>query len=71
MNNRTIRQVCSDHPSVFLSGQRGYKLVEHASDSEINEAIAFLLSQVKHMAERAKGLECALRDRDGQRRLFG
>jgi hypothetical protein len=67
MENRMIRAVCQAEPDQFLSSQKGYKLVRYASDEEINESIADLMSRAKHMSERARGLERALTERQGQK----
>lgn len=70
MEHRTIRAICAEFPTEFLSGQKGYKLVRYATAYEINMAVLDLRSRIKHLRDRAVALERAGLSRGGQRQLF-
>mgnify|MGYP001815685114 CR=1 FL=1 len=56
MENRMIRHLCQVFPGDFISSQRGYKLLEKATDAEIDEAVADLQSRMGHMRARIAGM---------------
>ncbi len=63
MPSRMIRAVCSAYPHKFLSTQAGYKRVDCALNSEIENAIADLKSRCGHLTRRYTALEKVLRER--------
>lgn len=60
---RWLRQ-CASASEWIISGQRGYKHIDHATLDEINHAANWLESQAKKMSDRA----CTLR-RNSHRKL--
>ncbi len=52
LNDRDIRELASAS-QWLISGQKGYKHIEHATGEEIHHAAAWLESQAKKMSERA------------------
>ncbi len=63
-SKRWLRELAS--ASVWiLSGQKGYKHIEHASAEEIHHAASWLESQAKKMADRAGAL------RHNAHKIFG
>ncbi len=59
MNGRMIRAACSEQPGRFMSGQKGYMLVEFATIREIEMSVADLRSRSSHLKRRADALENA------------
>jgi hypothetical protein len=52
-NDRLIRRLADLSDGQIISGQYGYKLTRFATNEEIDHAEAWLLSQAKHMQQRA------------------
>lgn len=63
VGDRDIRALASASPWI-ISGQKGYKHLEHASPEEVDHAANWLESQAKKMSERA----CLIR-RNAHRRI--
>ncbi|MEY4387200.1 MAG: hypothetical protein RLY20_2483 [Verrucomicrobiota bacterium] len=63
-NERVLRQIASDSSGAVLSGQRGYRLTKSATIEEIDHAERWLLSQARHMTDRARQIRIA-RNRSG------
>ena len=63
-NRRWLRELASASAWI-LSGQKGYKHIEHASAEEINHAANWLESQAKKMADRAGAI------RHNAHKIFG
>ncbi len=63
MASRMVRAVCSAYPDRFLSTQAGYKRVDCALNSEIENAIADLKSRCGHLTRRYTALERVLKSR--------
>ncbi|HEX3889437.1 MAG TPA: hypothetical protein VHX90_01185 [Verrucomicrobiae bacterium] len=63
-NRRWIRELASVSAWI-ISGQKGYKHIEHATAEEINHAAAWLESQAKKMGERAGAI------RSNAHKIFG
>lgn len=63
MPDRKIRATCSEFPEHFLSTQQGYKVVQQATDAEIENAVADLISRATQTRRRAGALEEVLRNR--------
>jgi hypothetical protein len=57
--DRLIRQLAQASDGQIISGQRGYKHIDHATLEEATHAAAWLESQARQMADRA----CAIRRR--------
>lgn len=51
LNDRQIRQLASASPNI-ISGQRGYRHVDHSAIEELHHASAWLISQGKVMIKR-------------------
>jgi len=64
MNSRTIRYVCQAYSHEFISTQKGFRLMKHASTDEVRNAINDLNSRARKLTERAAGLERALHKRE-------
>ena len=62
--DRVLRTVAERSHGQIISGQRGYKLTRCASVEEIDHAEGWLLSQARHMTERAVEIRRA-RNRSG------
>lgn len=54
-NKRKLRQIASSSEWI-ISGQPGYRHLEHASAEEISHAANWLESQAKQMGERAQAI---------------
>lgn len=54
--DRDLRALASASDNV-ISGQKGYKHIQHATSEEIHHAVSWLESQAKKMSERA----CSIR----------
>ncbi len=52
-DERTIRKIADRSSGRVISSDRGYRLIEFASNAEIDHAEARLLSQARRMTERA------------------
>jgi hypothetical protein len=63
-NKRWLREVASQSAWI-ISGQKGYKHIEHSTAEEINHAAAWLESQAKKMGERAGAI------RSNAHKIFG
>lgn len=61
-NRRLIRALAEASGADIISGQKGYRHIEHASPEEVHHAAAWLESQAKKMSDRA----CAIRRRAHQ-----
>jgi hypothetical protein len=64
LNDRDLRALASQS-NFIISGQKGYKHIEHSTPEEIHHCAAALESQAKQMAERAG------RIRSAAHKLFG
>lgn len=53
LSDRACRQIAENSKGQVLSGQLGYKLTKFATNEEIDHAERWLLSQARHMTERA------------------
>jgi hypothetical protein len=62
LNDRAVRALASLASPDVISGQRGYRHIQHATAEEINHAAAWLESQGAAMIDRA----CAIRRRAHQ-----
>lgn len=52
-NERVLRQIASDSGGSVISGQRGYRLTQHATNAEIDHAESWLKHQGMAMIKRA------------------
>ncbi len=59
IEGRMIRACCEAETGRFMSGQSGYKLVQFATNAEIQCGVADLRSRSKCLRQRAEGLELA------------
>ena len=64
LTDRGLRQIAEGSRGAVISGQRGYKLTAKATTEEIDHAEAWLLSQAKHMTDRARQIRIC-RNRKG------
>lgn len=58
-NERVVRQLADFSKGRVISSDRGYRLIECASNAEIDHAEARLLSQARKMQERAVEIRLA------------
>lgn len=55
-NRRLIRALASQATPDVISGQKGYKHVQHATPDEVHHCASWFESQAKEMAERAQAI---------------
>jgi len=60
MENRMLRHLSESMPIMFMSDQRGYKLVKFATDAEIESSVHQLESKAKHIQRHATALKAVL-----------
>ena len=71
LHGRTIRAVCKRWPEHFISGRKGYKLAQYATDAEIEYSINDLNSRSMHMLRRSRTLQKMLVSRHHQPDMIG
>jgi hypothetical protein len=59
LTDRAVRQIAEESHGEVLSGQLGYRLTKYATRAEANRAEAWLISQGKHMIDRARQIRIA------------
>lgn len=65
LKDRAVREIAERSKGQIVSGQKGYRLTAHATTEEIDHAERWLLSQARHMTERAKDIRIC-RNRAGR-----
>jgi hypothetical protein len=55
-DERTVRAYAEASDGFIISGQKGYKHIDHATPEEIHHTTAWMESQAKKMAQRAQSI---------------
>jgi hypothetical protein len=64
LSDRSQRAVAEHSQGQIISGQQGYKLTRAATCEELDRAEAWLLSQARHMVDRARQIRLARNRRE-------